>query len=309
MPTVSDACDLSVVVVALVGGEALAACLRGLPEPHNRCVVVLAEHMGGAGYWETQFPAARFIDAAGLPVPLRRQRGVEAAGGDVVALLEDTSVPDPDWCRAVCQAFADPQVAAAGGPVRVSPTLPARFQALACGEYGRFHPRRFPLLGIAAAAVDGRQPVARLPGNNLAYRRERLMSLLDRSDRGLIETEVNQALRTRGFTLLLQPGMSVVYAAADRANARLRARLQHGRLFAGSRVAGQGWGTRLAWFAKSLLLPLLLSGRAWRGMTQAVRPTAWMGVAVWILLLETAWAAGEAMGYLAGSGRSLEAWR
>lgn len=295
--------------MALVGGEALAACLRGLPEAHDRCVVVLAEHMGGAGYWETRFPAVRFIDASGLPVPLRRQRGVEAACGDIVALLEDTSVPDPDWCRAVCQAFADPQVAAAGGPVRVSPALPGRFQALACGEYGRFHPRRFPRLGISAVAADGRQPVARLPGNNLAYRRGRLMPLLNQSDRGLIETEVNQALQTRGFTLLLQPGMSVMYAAADRANARLRARWQHGRLFAGSRVAGQDWGTRLAWFVKSLLLPFLLSGRAWGSMTQAVRPTAWIGVALWILLLETAWAIGEAVGYLTGSGHSLEAWR
>jgi hypothetical protein len=40
-----------------------------------------------------------------------------------------------------------------------------------------------------------------------------------------------------------------------------------------------------------------------------VRPTAWIGVALWILLLETAWAIGEAVGYLTGSGRSLEAWR
>jgi hypothetical protein len=58
-----------------------------------------------------------------------------------------------------------------------------------------------------------------------------------------------------------------------------------------------------------MLLPLLLTARAWRSMARVVRPAAWPGVAAWILLLETAWAVGEAVGYIAGSGQSLEAWR
>lgn len=302
-------CDLGVVVVALVGGSSLVACLDGLREIHDRCVAVLGEAMGTAAEWQHRFPRARFLDAPGLTVPQRRQRGVEIVPGEFIALLEDTSIPDAGWVEAVCTGFDHPQVAAVGGPVRLAPWLAGRFQALGCGEYGRFHPRQMGSLATAPVSADGAAPVTRLPGNNLAYRREHLQRFMAAPARGLIETEINATLRTKDFLLWMQPGMSVVYAAADRHNARLTTRFHHGRLFAGGRVADCGWGRRVAWFGRSLLLPVVLTARAWGHMRYAVRPGAWPVVAWWILLMESTWAVGESVGYLFGAGHSLEEWR
>lgn len=303
-------CDCGIVVIALVGGDALAACLRSVGPWQDRCVVVLGESMEEAAVWRARFPASQFVEGKGLSVPLRRQRGVGVVGGRLVAMLEDTSLPVADWLDAVCAAFVDERVAAAAGPVRIDPSLGGRFRALACTEYGKFHPRSFPRLASAPPAANGTQPVSGLPGNNLAYRREPLLAILDGSARGLVEGDVNAALVAHGFTLAMHPRMAVVYAAADVHGAGLRTRFLHGRLYAGNRAAGVEFSKRLAWsIAALLILPAMLSARALSGMTRALPPAAWPATAFWICAMECAWATGESIGYLAGAGRSIEAWR
>ena len=309
MSTTPAPCDCSIVVIALAGGTALDACLRRIAPWHGRCHVMLGENMENVATWQSRFPAARFAEGRGLAVPVRRQRGVEAAQSQVVALLEDTSLPEPGWLDAMCDAFADGNVSAAAGPVLIDPALGGRYQALACAEYGRFHPERFPQLALDAPDPTGTQTVSRLPGNNLAYRRAVLLEILKDSNHGLIEGEVNEILMARGLSLAFQPQMAVVYSAVDAYGARLGTRMQHGRLYAGQRVAGKSYLTRLAWFAGSLLLPAILSARSLAGMMRAVKPTAWPKTAFWICLMESAWAIGEGVGYLAGAGRGMEAWR
>jgi hypothetical protein len=270
---------------------------------------MLGENMGRAESWQPRHPAVRFSQGEGLTVPMRRQRGVESTQAELVALLEDTSVPVPGWLEALCDAFTSEKVAAAGGPVRVDPALDPRSQALACTEYGRFHPDRFARLALGPPDARGTQAASRLPGNNLAYRRSTLLPLLAESDHGLLESEVNGILMARGLCLAYQPRMAVVYSAPDPLGIRLGTRLHHGRLYAGQRSAGWSHAARLAWVAGSLLLPAMLCARSLAAMTRAVRPAAWPQTAFWICLMESAWAAGEAIGYLAGGGRSLEAWR
>lgn len=303
-------CDCSIVVVALVGGDALKACLASVASWQAGCLVVLGENMEGVAIWGTRFPAVRFAEGTGLSVPMRRQKGVQAVPGQLVALLEDTSLPDAGWLDAVCAAFSDPEVAAVAGPVRINPALGGRFRALACTEYGKFHPGSFSRLATGALRTAGMQPVSRLPGNNLAYRREQLDAVLNTSEHGLVEGEVNAVLVQRGFTLLLQPRMAVLYAAADRHGARLATRLQHGRLYAGSRAAGLRYPRRLAWSVATLLvLPWILCARSLASMTRAVEPAGWPATALWICAMEFAWSLGESVGYLAGAGRSMEEWR
>lgn len=310
MNNIAAPCDCGIVVVALVGGDALKACLGSIAPWQDRCIVVLGENMEDAGVWRARFPAPQFVEGGGLSVPMRRQRGVAAVRGRLVAVLEDTSLPDPGWLEAICAAFSQDRIAAAAGPVRIDPALGGRYRALACTEYGRFHPDSFPRLALAAPGASGTQPVSRLPGNNLAYRREPLQSILNGSDHGLVEGEVNALLAERGFTLALQPGMGVVYAAPDLHGARLRTRMQHGRLYAGSRAAGLPFSTRLARsVAAVLVLPGVLCARSLSSMTRAVAPGSWLGTAFWICAMECAWALGESAGYLSGAGHSIEAWR
>lgn len=305
----ADLSKLTVIVIPLLGGRALEACLRSLAPGRAECIVVLPATDDRPPPSGASYTAIRCIRTERSSVPLRRQIGVEAANGDIVALIEDTSVAAPGWCEAVCGAFDDPNVAGAGGPVDISRGLPGRFQALGCSEYGRFHPRRFPRLVTARSKSGGLKPARRLPGNNLAYRRTPLLDLLRRSDQGLFEIDVNEGLRAQGLDLVLQPAMSVSYAAIDLHGAKLSTRFQHGRLYAGRRSAGGTWHARAAAIAKSLLLPPVLSGRALHNALYAIRPADLPKVAPWILAMASAWAFGEAVGCLAGEGRGRESWR
>ena len=301
--------DCSVVVVALAGGAALDGCLASLAPERTRCHVILAHGMGEAASWQARFPAVRFSFLPELTVPLRRERGIREAEREIVAVIEDTSHPVPGWSEALARAFDDPGVAAASGPVTIDPALPARAQALGCTEYARFHPRRFARLATSAADARGILPVARLPGNNLAYRRAAILEVLDASDHGLLESEVHPALLERGHVLAMHPGMAVTYRAADPRGLRVGTRFHHGRLYAGARAARWSFPRRLAWAAGSLALPLVLCARSLAAMTAALPPAAWVPAGSWICILETAWAAGEATGYLAGGGKSLGEWR
>lgn len=307
MKTTPLPCDIDIVIVSLVGGEALAACLQRLAPWHGRCHVVLAAE-NDIATWRARFPQAHFLSGEGQPVPLRRQRGVQAAQGAFVALLEDTTLPEPGWLEAACDAFANQRIAAVAGPVSVAPSLEGRFQALACTEYGRYHAALFPRLALAEPDA-GIQAVSRLPGNHLAYRRALLLEILADGTRGLIEGEINEVLKSRGQWLAYQPRMAACYAAADRHGAGLSTRMQHGRLYASQRAAGQGLAGRLVLLAKALLLPAVLSARGLGSMQRAVKPPAWPSTALWIVLMESAWAWGEALGAIAGPGRSMQAWR
>lgn len=302
----SGPASLSVVVIPLIGGMALDRCLTRLAADRAERIVVLP--LGEKGPLQTNLHhGVRFISADRTSVPWRRQVGVEASGGDIVAIIEDTSVPSPGWCEAVRAAFTDPAVGGAGGPVFVSPAIGPRFQALGCSEYGRFHPRR--LAGLAAAGPGGLTTVQHLPGNNLAYRRALLLEALSGSQRGLFEIEIDDRLRTQGAKLVLQPGMAVEYAACDAHGARLSTRFRHGRLYAGRLVAGRGWPQRAAAFTKSLLLPPILAGRALRSAASVLPPAGAIKAAPWICAMEAAWAAGEAVGSLTGEGHSENWWQ
>jgi glycosyltransferase involved in cell wall biosynthesis len=46
-----------------------------------------------------------------------RNIGIAAAGGEIVAFIDDDAYPDPRWLDHLVPAFDDPEVAAAGGPV------------------------------------------------------------------------------------------------------------------------------------------------------------------------------------------------
>jgi len=301
--------EINVIIVALVGGEALESCIQSLISIRERCVVVLGGDMGNTSMWERHYPKVKFLEGEHLPVPLKRRLGIDAVEGDVVALLEDTSVPDKGWLNSIRLAFEDNRITAVGGPVLISPSLPMKFKALACGEYGRFHPHRFALLATAKETIRGLMVVSRLPGNNLAYRRGDLMKVLDQSDKGLIEGEVNDILLKSGHHLAFHPDMKVIYSVADEYGASLKTRVQHGRIYGSNRVKGCGRIVRFVCFIKSFILPAVLSGRAIINMKYAIKPSSWLSVLFWICLMESAWACGEAMGYLMGEGRSIEAWR
>ena len=300
--------ELTLVLIPIIGGVALSNCLKRIAHFGLDCIVVHREQDDLSHGLESRYPAIRFVHAPSGSVPVRRKLGVQSAGTELVVILEDTTLPDDSWPGAILEAFLDNRVGGVSGPVTIGNDLPHRCLALACGEYGRFHPRRLSRLAIGEADRRGICPVLRLPGNHLAYRRSLILELLTECS-GLIETEINQRIIERGLRLVMHPAMSVTYAAADAYYALVSTRFQQGRLYAGNRVTGRGLGVRMMSIAMSVALPVLLSVRALAATRDLSGSPSRARVAGWILLLESAWACGEGIGYLAGPGTSMDSWR
>jgi hypothetical protein len=301
--------DFSAIVIPLIGANALANCLDRLPLSALECIVVLQETMGEPRFWQQRYPSVIFLDASHEPVPLRRRRGIAVATRDVVALLEDTSWPDPDWCAAVRSAFSDLETAAAGGPVRIPATLSSRCQALGWSEYGAFAPHHMIRQRRNGSNSDAPIFATRVPGNNMAFRRAELIEALRGEVNGLFEGSVCARIMASGRRVVLQPRMLVTYSACDQHNAALSTRLHHGRIYAGMRNRGQTQLFRLVHVAKAVLLPIVLTARTMVEMTGSGRLMTRLPVLFWLALMQSAWALGEAIGALTGVGKSLSEWR
>ena len=278
--------EITIIVVALIGGEALNECMRAVRSQSAKCLAVRRD--------------GTIVDAEGRPVgvadrpdiPAKRRSAVELATTPLVALVEDTVVPGSGWARAVADAFSREGVVACGGPVLMAEELPAQTRALTLSEYGRYNDRQ------AAGEVSA------LPGCNFAFRREALLEAM-RGSEGLVDLEILRRLKEAGGTIIWAPSMKVTFARAFADGARLKTRFDHGRITAS--VTATGPLRRMLIAAKAFLLPALLTARTLRQADPAeLRSGATLG---WLLLQHTAWAAGEFAGALMGPTRGLSQWR
>ncbi len=96
-----------------------------------------------------------------------RNTGLAAAGGEVVAFLDDDAVAAPDWIERLGAAYADPLVLGAGGTVRP------------LWEQGRpgWFPAEFDwVVGCTHSGMPKqREAVRNLVGANMSFRREALL--------------------------------------------------------------------------------------------------------------------------------------
>jgi hypothetical protein len=278
--------QITIVVVALIGGKALEECVHAVRLQSASCLAV--RHDGS------------IVDADGRPVgvadrldiPAKRRSAVELATTPLVALVEDTVVPGSGWAHAVAKSCSRKDVVACGGPVIIAEDLPARTRALTLSEYGRYNERH------AAGEVSA------LPGCNFAFRRDALLQAMRGSD-GLVDIEVFRRLKEYGGTIVWAPAMAVTFARAFPEGARLKTRFDHGRITAS--LTASGPLDRVMTAAKALLLPAVLTARTLRQTgTAEFRSIPTLG---WLLLQHTAWAAGEFAGALTGRSRGVSQWR
>lgn len=271
--------DLTAVVISIAGGRALEACRDAL-EMQGVNVEILGATFDGK------------LETSKLPVPLQRLRALRQAKTPYVALVEDTAAPDMDWCRKALDALRA-GASAVGGPVVVSRSLPARFQALGLCEYARF---------TASAPGD-----TSLSGLALAVDRAACLPLAENSAIGLVEAEICRALRSSGRGVRYLPELRVTYAHPHPQGAQLRTRCHHGRLYAATRVADRPWWVRAGRATSAVALPAVLTLRALGRRDDPYRPTA--SVAFWVLAMAAAWSWGELVGYVTGTpGNSLDRW-
>lgn len=292
---------LTVTVIVLMGGAALQRCIERFRTMPVAIIVVGA--LPGPVQSALRARGIDTIDSSDT-VPRRRAIGAARASTEWIAFCEDTCEAGPSWFAAFTQASAVPRVGLWSGPIELDANLPARCLALAALEYGEFAAHRWQRLALQGVTLW--RPMRRLAGLCFAVRASALPPTVP--VHGLIETELQRTVQAASGAIALHPDLTVTYFAADAAAARVRARMQHGRVYGGGlRAQLLRRLPRLLALAKCLALPAVLWARGAAGLPRSRRwdPAVHAG----LLVLACGWSLGEALGLAVGRGNSLEAWR
>ncbi len=293
---------VTAVVASFNRPELLSRCLDGLERQRRHGdldVMVVRDWVGRPAGRElmARFPAVHWLDARrGATVPQLRAAGAHAAQGPVVAFLEDDCVVAANWLPAVLVAHGG-TAAAVGGAVEPGPYRRGVDWAIYLCEFAPFMQ---PL---------ARGPAPSLPGNNVSYKRDRLLKILPRQGDELSEHPLHQALRDAGELLEADPAIEVSNVNSWPRRYALAAPYNHGRVFAAGRVAGGRWWSRFRFAGQALALPLVRPARVARAVAYKRRRVPIVRSTPWILFFEISWAVGEFVGSLFGPGRSAARWR
>jgi GT2 family glycosyltransferase len=115
----SDHCPrISVVVCTFNGEKTLRACLEGLMQiryPDFEVIVVNDGSTDATRAIAEEYDV-RVISSENRGLAAARNTGMQAAGGEIVAYIDDDAVPDRDWLLHIAAEFARSDYAGVGGP-------------------------------------------------------------------------------------------------------------------------------------------------------------------------------------------------
>jgi len=218
-----------------------------------------------------------------------RDQAVRLATGDVVLFTEAHMVPSPDWVARMTAAHLEaPAVPVIGGSITPAAQLTSRGRALFTCEYA-----------MVATCVRGAEVVA-VSAANVSYKRAVVVNppAPYRWDAVLHHRAAQPALRACDARVQFIDGYTNRSALAMR--------FTYGRAFAAGRPFT--WVRRVLYAAGSVCLPVLGLVRAWQRPRPAGMPAVSLGELGWLVALESAWAAGEAVGYMAGAAAQEQVW-
>ncbi len=306
-----DATDdaLLSVIVAIVSdttssraqSDDLAACLEALTgqsdAPPMEVIVPYHGNTDGIDSLKLRFPTVRFIAVTDPEVASRvagsrdhhdvlRARGLAAARGGVVALLEDHARPDAHWSARIAAAH-EADDAAVGGAIENGIDRPLNWAIYFC-DFSKYQSPVPP--GASDFASDA----------NTAYKRSALESVRTLWERSFREVVVNGALLAAGRRIRLDPGIVVYqHRSGLSLGSALRERFVWGRSYAATRSLLLSGPRRLVYAALSPILPLVMMRRmatlAWQ---RRRRLGKFVRALPLIALLSCCWSAGECVGYL-----------
>jgi len=289
---------LAVIVVSrdgLAGARALMRALRRQTLPDLEIVLVTpARCMTEADRSLLEgFGHVELVDHEVTTTSLARAAGIAAATAPMVVLTEDHSLPEPGWAEALVRAQGE-GIAVVGPEVKNGNPDTLLSWANFLIEYGEW----------CAPAPGGERE--HLPGHNSAYRRDLLMALGDDLAAWLdAESLLHWRFRCEGRGVRLCPEARTAHYNFSRFLPSLMLRFQAGRLFAGARRRPWRWPRRLAYAGGAPAIPWVRLRRVLRELLRPGRPAHLLPVLTPVLALMLAVdAAGECVGYLAGSGEA-----
>ena len=300
------------VVIAIVsdttdpqaGVGLLAGCLEALshqvnPPPMEIIVPYHEKNVDGIETLQSQFSHVNFFPVTGLKtssakVATRehhdtlRARGLLAAQGDLIALVEDHARPDKNWCANILAAHRT-GYAAIGGAIENGIDRPLNWAVYYC-DFGRY---QNPLpSGMSAFASDA----------NVSYKRSALEAIRMTWEQSFREVVVNGTLMARGDGVALRHDIIVHQHRSDlRLSDALRERFIWGRSYAATRCALVSHSKRAIYAVLSPLLPGVLMLRmtvtAWKRRRHFGK---FLRSCHLIFILLISWSLGECVAYLRG---------
>ncbi|HSK18832.1 MAG TPA: glycosyltransferase [Longimicrobiales bacterium] len=288
---------LSVCVIQFTSDAHLVRCLDALTV-QSAVTEVLVPHddtLGSLAALRDRFPRCRFVSLHGRQTPAAlRTAATHAAGGEIIAFLEDHCVPAPDWADQLLEVHRAPHAAVGGAVDKGFPPGRDDDSALNWAVYFTDYSRYMnPQPG---------GPSHSLTDCNVSYKRADLEAVRDSWNLEFHENIVNEALAARGATLWLAPEVVVLEQRTLTLGGALRDRYAFGRLFASTRVSGAPLRSRLTFTAGSMIMPPILVARVVRNLFARRRHRAQLLRALPALLLVTStWMLGEFVGYVTGA--------
>jgi hypothetical protein len=297
---------LSVIITVVDGGSTLRTCLEAVLQqtdpPQMEILVPFDDSVRGIKALRDQYPGVRFIEMGTVSTrspknshagqhelfDYRRATGLARSNGELIAILEDRGVPQPDWARVISELHHLPH-AVVGGAIENGVDKPLNWAVYFC-DFGRYQ------LPLASGQSDSVSDV------NICYKRAPLYSVRHVWGNRYHETTTHWALQRNGYTFFLDSRPIVEQRRRDLSLGGLLAERFHwGRLFAYTRGRECGSVKRALLAMGSLLLPVVLFTRhattQWR---KRVRLTRFVAAAPAMLLLLISWSAGELVGYVTG---------
>jgi hypothetical protein len=232
------------------------------------------------------------VECSLLPLGRARAAAVQAASAPLIALGETHAFPSPMWAEQLISAHDGPYLAVAPGMVNANPKT-ARSWSGFLMDYGRW---------MAVRTVADVEP----PAYNACWKRDVLLALRERmplmlEPGGPLDPEfVGHSASFRHA-----PNAKVAHVNVARQGAWAAERYWGGRLFGARRCRDWPFARRLVYFGGSALVPFVRFVRTQDAIAHARKDRdlpRWTAAAVASGCL--LWALGEAVGYIAGEGRS-----
>lgn len=215
----------SIIIVSRNRPDALVRCLRGvqqLTHPNFETVVV-ADAAGQEALRAANFiNDIKFVDFDIANISQARNLGISQAAGEIIAFIDDDSVPERHWLSHLCAAFAAPDIAAATGYVRGRNGISFQWRASSITPAGERVPIDLATPDPVVLAPTPERAI-KTEGTNMAFRRDIITDLggFDPAYRFFLdETDLNMRIAAQGWKTAIVPLAEVhhgFFASAHRA--------------------------------------------------------------------------------------------
>jgi glycosyltransferase involved in cell wall biosynthesis len=290
---------VSIVIASLVGPPFIDDCIASVEQQardlDGEVIVVACGNADYAGRIARKFPWVKVIHRAEREtVPALRSRGVEAASGEIIAIIEEHCLAAPNWLKCAVEAHQSGEFGVVGGPVLDHAYGRLRDWVVYFIEYNGYLPpwREGEPHDLGSA--------------NIAYSRTLLLKHRDALEGGYWEAGLHPRLAAAGVKFRAVPEMVVHHRGPFNYGYYLQQRYWFSRAFAGCRAQHLPASKKLAYFVMAPVVPFLLLARITKRVLDChCRLEKFAQILPLMMPALFVYVAGEFVGYLAGPGDAL----